>query len=228
MSTRKPIQSRLARPRRLLLGLAGVAAVAVLGSTQASAAAGPPAGLPGPPPLAMTNYPTPPAAGAVPPASPPGSPATVPTKLGGPGLLTGIVRAQGRQLTLQIACSGNGSATVSAAAVAKGTLARGGYRCASHRASAKLRLSGPAAHELGLLGSTLGHVKLGKGSATTQYAITLESRATASPRWSDGGLVCGFYGPDSPMVSAPNFTVQPPAIIDTDGGSPSTQRPTAV
>jgi hypothetical protein len=124
------------------------------------------------------------------------------------------VRAQGRQVTLQIACSGNGSATLSAAAIAKGTLARGAYTCTSHRASAQLKLSGPAAHELGLLKSTLGHVKLGKGGATTQYAITLESRPTASPRWSDGGLVCSFYGPDSPMVSAPNFTVQPPAIID--------------
>jgi hypothetical protein len=124
------------------------------------------------------------------------------------------VRAQGRQVTLQIACSGNGTATLSAVAIVKGALARGSYTCANHQASAQLKLSAAAAHELGLLKSTLGHVKLGKGSATTQYAITLESRATASPRWSDGGLVCNFYGADSPIMSAPNFTVQPPAIID--------------
>jgi hypothetical protein len=162
----------------------------------------------------MTDYPTPPVIGSVPPAGPAGPPATVPSKVSGPGLLSGVVRAQGRQVTLQIACSGNGSASISAAAIAKGTLARGSYTCAEHQASAQLKLSSAAARELGRLTSTLGHVKLGKGSATTQYAITLESRPTASPRWSDGGLVCNFYGPNSPMVSAPNFTVQPPAIID--------------
>jgi hypothetical protein len=199
---------------RLTLALTAVAALAVFGSARATAATGAPVGLPGPPPLAGTDFATPPVAGVVPPAGPAGPPATVPTKLGGPGLLSGVVRAQGRQLTLQIACSGNGSAAVSATAVAKGTLARAAYTCTKHRASAQLKLSAAAAHELGLLKSTLGHVKLGKGSATTQYAITLESAAVASPRWSDGGLVCNFYGANSPMLSAPNFTVQPPAIID--------------
>jgi hypothetical protein len=211
------IRSRLLSPSlRLALALTAVAVLAVIGSARATAAtaAGAPVGLPGPPPLAMTDYPTPPAAGVVPPAGPAGPPATVPTKLGGPGLLSGVVRAQGRQLTLQIACSGNGSVAVSAAAVAKGTLARGSYTCTKHRASAQLKLSAAAARELGRLKSTLGHVKLGKGGATAQYAITLESTAVASPRWSDGGLVCNFYGPNSPMLSAPNFTVQPPAIID--------------
>jgi hypothetical protein len=218
VSTRNHLRSRLVRPSlRLTLALTAVAAIAVIGSAPATAATGltgPPIGLPGPPPLAMTDYPTPPVVGSVPPAGPAGPPATVPAKVGGPGLLSGIVRAQGRQVTLQIACSGNGSAAVSAAAVAKGALARGSYTCANHRASVQLKLSAAAAHELGLLKSTLGHVTLGKGGATAQYAITLESRATAPPRWSDGGLVCNFYGPDSPMVSAPNFTVQPPAIID--------------
>lgn len=191
-----------------------VAAMTAATSAHATAATGAPVGLPGPPPLAMTDYPTPPAVGVVPPAGPAGPPAAVPTKLAGPGLLSGVVTAHGRQLTLQIACSGNGSVTVSAAKIAKGTLARGSYTCSSHRASAQLKLSGAAAHKLGLLTSTIGHVKLGKGSATTQYAITLQSRPAASPRWSDGGLVCSFYGPDSPMLSAPNFTVTPPAIID--------------
>lgn len=215
MSIPNHIRSRLLRPSlRLTLALTAVAALAVIGSAQASAATGAPVGLPGPPPLAMTNYPTPPVAGVVPPAGPAGPPAAVPTKLGGPGLLSGVVRAQGRQLTIQIACSGNGSAAVSATAVGKGTLARGSYTCTKHQASAQLKLSAAAAHELGLLKSTLGHVKLGKGSATTQYAITLESAPAASPRWSDGGLVCNFYGPNAPMLSAPNFTVQPPAIID--------------
>jgi hypothetical protein len=199
---------------RLILGLAAVCAVALAGSPPAAGATGAPLGLPGPPPAAGTNYPAPPAPGVVPPAGAAGSPASVPAKLGGPGLLTGVIRAHGRQVTLAIACSGNGRATLSAAALGSGTLARGAYTCTRHRASAQLRLSGPAAHELGRLESTLGHVKLGGGGATTQYAITLESRATAFPRWSDGGLVCSFYGPDSPMVSAPNFTVQPPAIID--------------
>ena len=215
MSIPSPIRLRLLNPSlRLTLVLMAVAAASVIGSARATAATGAPVGLPGPPPLAGTDFATPPVAGVIPPAGPAGPPATVPTKLGGPGLLSGVVRAQGRQLTLQIACSGNGSATVSATAVAKGTLARGSYTCTNHRASAQLKLSAAAAHELGLLKSTLGHVKLGKGSATTQYAITLESTAVASPRWSDGGLVCNFYGANTPMLSAPNFTVQPPAIID--------------
>jgi hypothetical protein len=219
VSTRNHIRSRLVSPTlRLSLALTAVAAIAVIGSAPATAATGTtgaPVGLPGPPPLAMTNYPTPPVTGIVPPAGPAGPPVTVPAKVGGPGLLSGIVRAQGRQVTLQIACSGSGSAAVSATAINKGaTLARGPYTCTSHRASAQLKLSAAAARELGQLKSTLGHVKLGKGSATTKYAITLESRPTASPHWSDGGLVCNFYGPNSPMVSAPNFTVQPPAIID--------------
>jgi hypothetical protein len=215
VSTRNHLRSRLAGPSlRLAVALTAVAAIAVIGSAPATAATGAPVGLPGPPPLAMTNYPTPPV-GPVTAAGPAGPPATVPTKLGGPGLLSGVVTAQGRQLTLQIACSGNGSATVSATAILKkGALARGSYTCVSHRATAQLKLSAAAAHELGLLKSTLGHVKLGKGSATTQYAITLQSRPAPSPRWTDGGLVCNFYGPNSPMVSAPNFTVSPPAIID--------------
>jgi hypothetical protein len=215
VSTRSDIHSRLVGSSlRLALALTAVVMIAVMASAHAVAATGAPVGLPGPPPLAMSDYPTPPAAGSVPPAGPPGAPATVPTKLGGPGLLTGVVRAQGRQVTLQIACSGNGSAAVSAVAIAKGTLARGAYTCTKHRASAALKLSAAAARELGRLTSTLGHVKLGKGSATTQYAITLESAPVATPRWSDGGLVCSLYGPDTPMLSAPNFTVRPPAIID--------------
>jgi hypothetical protein len=211
------IRSRLVCPaRRLTVTLAGIAVVAVVASASASAATatGAPVGLPGPPPLAMTQYPTPPVPGTVPLAGPAGPPATVPTKLGGPALLSGVVRANGRQLTLQIACSGNGTATVSAAAIAKGTLARGAYTCKNRSASTQLTLSKAAAHELGLLKSTLGHVTLGKGKSAAHDAITLSSGPVAAPRWSDGGLVCSMYGPNTSLLSAPNFTVNPPAVID--------------
>lgn len=219
MSTDNVIRSRLVgAPRRLVLTLAAITVIVAMAasvlSARAVAATGAPLGLPGPPPLAMSDYAAPPVANTVPPPGPPGPPSKAPTNVGGPGLLSGVVRAQGRQVILQIACSGNGGAAVSAAAIAKGTLARGGYVCKNRRASAQLKLSAAAAHELGRLKSTLGHVKLGKGTATTQYAITLESQPVATPRWSDGGLVCNLYGPDTPFLSAPNFTVQPPAIID--------------
>jgi hypothetical protein len=150
----------------------------------------------------------------VPIAGPVGPAATIPTRVGGPGLLSGIVRLSGRNFTLAIACRTDGRASVTAAAIRSGTLARAEYSCKKGQANAALTLSARDARRLAGLGSTVASATLGRGSVTAKYSLTLETRAIAPSFWSAGGLECSLLGANQPYLVAPDFTVTPAAVID--------------
>lgn len=197
-----------------LLALAATCFVAALGSQAAAAATLAPPSQPGPPPQADAGFPAPPAPGTVPPAGPVGPSSSIPTHVGGPGLLSGIALLQARQLTLAIVCGTNGRASVTAPAIRKGVLASTSYRCKAGRANPQLSFKARDAGKLAGLRSTLAHVTLGRGAATDEFSLTLEAKPTASSFWSDGGLECSVLGGDQPYLVAPNFTLTPAAIID--------------
>jgi hypothetical protein len=150
----------------------------------------------------------------VPVAGPVGPPVSIPTSVSGPGLLSGVARLTGRHLTLAIACRTDGRASIAAAAIGPGTLARAGYSCRKGRATAALTVTAAGARRLAGLGSTLARVTLGRGRATALYSLMLSSGALAPGFWSDGGVECSLLGPDEPYLVAPNFTLTPSAVID--------------
>jgi hypothetical protein len=198
----------------VLLGICATLLLGALASDPAAAASTSTPSLPGPPPQVGAGFPAPPAPGTVPVAGPAGPSSSIPTRVGGPGLLSGTARLSGRHLTLAIACRTNGRASVAAAAIHPGTLARAGYSCRKGHASAALTISAASAHRLTGLGSALARVTLGRGRATAQYSLTLESGTIAPSFWSDGGLECSLLGTDEPYLVAPDFTVTPAAVID--------------
>ena len=213
MHIRSDSHPRLKRLRVLLVisigALLGMSSIA-----QAATTPTPPASLPGPPPGAATGFPTEPASGSTPPAQPLGPAATIPTRVPGPGLLSGTVRLSGRLLTLGIACRTGGSASLSAAAIANGVIARANYTCRQHRGYAPLKLSSGDAHRLTTLGSTLGQVRVGRGGGSEQFSLTLAARKVNASFWSDGGLECSLLGPNEPYLVSPRFTVKAPLLID--------------
>jgi len=176
----------------------------------AAAPAGPPPGLPGPPPGAGSGFPAPPAVGSTPGPQPLGPASTIPSHVSGPGLTNGTAHVQGRKFSLAIACQGGGRVTVAASSVAGGALAHASYSCRGGRAVAQLTMSAADAGKLRSLGSAVAVAKLGGQTAS----VTLESRSTPPLYWSDGGLECSLFGNDEPYSVAPNFTVTPAAIID--------------
>lgn len=211
--TRNHNQSRRPRGvRRVLLALC-VLALGISPTARAAVQTGPPPGLPGPPPGANSGLPIAPAAGIVPPAGVVGPPATLPARVSGPALLSGIVRVHGLRLTLAIACKTGGRVSVTAAAIRPGVLARARYACRNRRASAQLSLRRADARRLAALGPTPAGVTLGQGTAA-QLSLTLQTTAQGPSYWSDGGLECSLLGTDRPYLVAPNFTLTPPAVID--------------
>jgi hypothetical protein len=195
--------------RRLLPALTFAALLLGLTSSGALAASGAPPGLPGPPPLAGAQLPAAPAPGTVPGPGTVGPPARLPA-LSAPGLQTGTLQLQGRSVTTTIVCSGGGSASLQAQSVHSGVIARASYRCKAHQGIVKLQLSARNAKTLRGLGSTLGHLALGR----SRFSVTLQSHATRVSYWTDGGLECNLYGPYQPYVVDPDFKVTPSVIID--------------
>jgi hypothetical protein len=205
---------RFVRPLWRVLSLAGLCCAVLAVICRTAAAAGtPPPSLPGPPPLAGSGLPARPAPGTVPVAGPTGPSVSLPTSVPGPGLLNGNVLIQGRKLTLKLACRSNGRVSLTASAVRAGVLARGGYACRQRQASVQLSLGRADARRLTALKSTIATVSFGS-AGTQRYWITLETRSTPPPYWSDGGMECNLLGADEPYLVAPNFTLTPPAIID--------------
>ncbi len=104
--------------------------------------------------------------------------------------------------------------SVSASAIRPGVLARGGYTCRNRRASAQLSLRRSDARRLAALGPTLASVTLGQGAASARLSLLLQNGPQGPGYWSDGGLECSLLGPYEPYLVAPNFTDNPPAVID--------------
>ena len=142
-----------------------------------------------------------------------GPAASLPSRVSGPGLQSGFIQVRNRKLTLPLACSSSGRVTLSAPAIRAGTLARGRFTCQKRQASAQLSLRPIDARRLNGLKSTIAGVSFGAG-AGGRFSIMLQSRPSAPPYWSDGGMECSLLGSDTPYLVAPNFTVVPPTIID--------------
>jgi hypothetical protein len=166
--------------------------ISTLALLAVAAAAGAPPGPPGPPPGNGTDLPAPP--GTAPPFVPPGTPAAIPAGTPGPGLLSdagvAVNRAR-RTFALRIACSADGRVRISARRLTPGTLARGRYRCAAGRATARLSLS-----------------------RTTTKRLDRRKRVAAPAKgfWTDGHLDCqGAY------LVEPDFTTVSPTPISTRG-----------
>ena len=198
--------------RERIAVFAGVLSISLTAANAAAADAVP--SLPGPPPPAGTGFPLPPAPTTVPVAGPTGPPTSIPARVATPGLLSGTARLSGRQVTLAIACPSDGSASIAASAIRKGIIARTSYRCIARRASARFSLRPADAHRVAQLGSTLAQVTIGRGRAVGQFAVTLGTRPVGPTFWTDGGMECSLLGGYVPYVVAPNFTVNPPALID--------------
>jgi hypothetical protein len=143
-----------------------------------------------------------------------GPSATIPTHVSGPGLLSGTARVHGRNYSVAIACQKSGYVSLTAAALAGGIVSRGGYLCVNRRAVANLSLSQASARALSRLGSTLADLSLVQGGTTEHLSVTLETHATGSSYWSDGGMECGLLGPYEPYVVSPNFRASPGVVVD--------------
>ncbi len=191
-----------------MLGLGLLAAIA-----PAAAAQGPP----GPPPGNGTALPAPPGTAA--PFVPPGTPAAIPAGPTGPGLLdagrVSLNRAR-RTFAVRLACQGDGAVRVVALRLTAATLARGRYRCASGRATARLKVSHRNAGRLAHRRTVPATAVVSQAGRTSKVYFSLTA-GHAAPRapgfWTDGHLQCG-----SPAYLAePDFTAASTIPISTRG-----------
>ena len=190
-----------------------LAAIALAGAPAAALAQAPP-GPPGPPPGNGTDLPAPP--GTAPAFVPAGTPATIPGGATGPGLLTSgdvaLNRAR-RTLSIRFACQGSGSIRITALG------ARGSYRCAGGRATAKLKLSKKVAARAAKRRVTPATATLRQGARTQRVAFTLRAggkAAKAKGFWTDGRLQCAQDGAPAYLVQ-PDFTTASATPISTRG-----------
>ena len=178
-------------------------------------AAGPPAGLPGPPPGAGTGFPLPPPPGLAPSPEPSGPPVTLPLGPSGPGLLSGSAGLSGARLNLRVACQAGGRAAFRAAQLAGGTLASARYKCARGRATVSFSLARRIAQQITRSGSVLGSVVFTQGGGNERVSLDVGPHSPAPSFWTSFfGLQCGASGSYQAGLTAPNFTDTPATTID--------------
>ena len=206
-------------PRRLAAALLGLALAA--GVPAGAAAQGPPA-PPGPPPGNGGDLPAPP--GTAPAVVPPGTPGALPGATTGPGLLgntpVNLNRAR-RTFAVPLACQQNGSVRVSAKVVSKAPFARGGYKCAANRATARLTVSAKVAKRLishKTVAATLTVTQAGRASRL-YFQLRAGAKGTATKGyWTDGHLQCtDAAGAPQAYLVEPDFTTASPTPISTRG-----------
>jgi len=196
---------KLRTAARALL-LCSLAFAATAGS---ASAAGPP-GPPGPPPGAGSGFPLPPAPGQAPAPQASQSATAIPTTAAGPGLLNGFAGLSGRTVRVNIACRAGGNASLSA----NGKLGQTKYRCSGGRSTVSFKLTKASASRVAHSGTTLATVALTTGGATYRLSLSL-GRTSAPQFWTSFlGLNCQAQGPDSAVLTAPNFQDVPATTID--------------
>lgn len=189
-------------------------AVMAFCTAQTAHADSPPPGLPGPPPGAGTGFPLPPPPGQAPGPAPLGPPTTIPTRVSGPGLLSGTAALRGTRVTLSIACAVGGRASLNAPSAANGTLATARYRCSRRRASVRLSLPAGAASRIGRIGQVLASVKFVQPGATERASLILAARPQSASFWTSVfGLRCNRPGYQAQLL-APNFSDTLSTTID--------------
>jgi hypothetical protein len=192
-----------------------VAATFVVANACPALAAGPPAGLPGPPPEASSGLPLPPGPGQAPPPQPPGPPSAIGAGASMPGLLSGTASLGRAGFKLRVACRTGGKAAFSVPSFGGSTLASARYKCAKGRATASFVLTKSVVGRIGRSGSVLGRVSFTQGAAKTRASVMVGPRPPAPVFWTSVfGLLCGAPGSNQAQLQAPNFTVTPPTTID--------------
>jgi hypothetical protein len=184
-----------------------IMAVAALAAPVASAAAAPP-GLPGPPPGTGTGLPIPPAPGASPgPAASLGA-TTLPTTTTGPGVLTGYVALSGSAVSVKLACSASGSATLLGAKTT--------YRCQHGRSTPKFVLTKAQAAKIPRLGGITAKLTVVEAGKTEHLTVSVSKILPAPSYWtSNFGLACTTaQGSNVAQLVAPNFSASLPTTID--------------
>lgn len=209
---RLAVVARVAVAARLAAVGAPLAIAALLAGAVPGVAAATP-GLPGPPPGAGSGFPGAPRPGVTPAPQPVGPAARIPASVSTPGLLTGTVVAT-RAVQIPIACHRAGRATLSAAALGRGVLARVAYGCSRGRGVVRAQLTAAQARRLRALGQTLVSIVLADARGSARASVELQSRPRAPRFWSDGGLVCTLLGDNQPYLVDPNFRVSPAVTID--------------
>ena len=205
--------------RRLLCLWAVTVAVA---AQPAVALAQAPPGPPGPPPGSGAELPAPP--GTAPAVVPPGTPAGIPATPSGPGLLDGAGTAfdrANRTIAVALACQANGTLSVTAPTVGRGTLARSRYRCALGRTTATLRVAPPAARRLRRLVAARATVTVRQAGRAFRLSLVVRVGGAARPAtgfWTDGHLQCADpTGAPNAYLVEPDFTTATPTTISTRG-----------
>jgi hypothetical protein len=189
-------------------GAATAAAMLCAGAGSAVAAAAP--GSPGPPPGAGTGFPSPPSPGAATTSTGGATAVAIPTTSTAPGLRSGVAQVSNDSVTLSVACSRGGSASLRDAGVKVSTT----YKCRGGSAAPRFSFTHAQAGKLLAGGGSLATLTLA-GSGGAPLSVQL-SRATFTPTYwtSTFGLNCTAGGPDSALLSAPNFSVTPATTID--------------
>ncbi len=178
---------------------------------------------PGPPPGNGTDLPAPP--GTAPAFVAPGTAAAIPAGAPAPGLLGGgaiaLNRAK-RTFSVPFACQGSGTVSVTAKRAAAGTLARASFRCASGRATARLRLSKTVAAKVAKRRTVAATATIRQGARSQRVAFSLTAGlppAKAKGFWTDGHLQCSQDGSGAPpaYLTQPDFTTRTATPISTRG-----------
>ncbi len=207
-------ESRAVKALGFALAILACALIAVASTAGPALAAGAPPGLPGPPPGAGSGFPLPPPPGQGPGPAGLGPATTVPNRVSGPGLLSGAVTLRGTRVTLALACSAGGSASVSAPSVANGELASARYRCSRGRASVRLSLPAAAARRITRSGQVLASVTFLQRGVAEHLSLTIAVRPQLASYWTSAfGLRCNRPGYQAQLL-APNFSDTLPTTID--------------
>jgi hypothetical protein len=195
-------------PRVLLRWSAAAATGALLLAGAGVAAAAP--GPPGPPPGAGSGFPPPPPSGA-PTTSTGGAAAiAIPGTSTALGLRSGVAQVSNGTVTLSLACSRGGSASLRDTGVKVTTT----YKCRHGSAAPRFSFTQAQAGKVLAGGGSLATLTLA-GAVAAPMSVQL-SRGTFVPTYwtSTFGLNCTAGGSDTAMLSAPNFSVSPATTID--------------
>jgi hypothetical protein len=214
------LSSSSRRARRAAAVLPTAVALLALAATGAAAQAPAP---PGPPPGNGGDLPAPP--GTAPAFVPPGQPGAIPATTTGPGLLgdapVNLNRAR-RTFSVPFACQQDGSVRVSAKVVSKAPFARGSYRCAANRATARLSVSAKVAKQLVKRKTAAATLTVTQGGHASRLSFQLRAgsgaKAATKGFWTDGHLQCadGSGAPQAYLVE-PDFTTTAPTPVTTRG-----------
>jgi hypothetical protein len=190
------------------IGLATTAAGLLL-ATGSALADGP--GLPGPPPGAGSGLPLPPPPGQGP-APRASQPATaIPTPATGPGLISGFATVSANAVRLQIACRVSGAATLRSGTATVKT----SYRCTHGQANLRFTPTRGQAGQLTAGGTAIGSLALTGGGSTRRLSVSLSTGVAVPDYWtSTFGMSCTAGGPNSALLTAPNFSVTPATTVD--------------